>query len=134
MLIADPCILVANVPGMDSRLRSLLPGEELCFVRNLEDAKRTLQDRPVRMIIIGVRFAESTMFDLLVHVRSQLKYRTVPVVCVQGTQVPRSEIVRHGIGIAVKLLGADAFLDLTSDGRNDEHHRQTLRHLLTKHP
>jgi len=77
-------VLVADVPEMDERVRHCLPGHELLFVRTMREAMVTLRHDSFSLVVIGVHFDESRMFELLTHVRSLSAYDAVPVVCVQG--------------------------------------------------
>src|SRR5262245_50719605 len=107
-------VLVAD--HADARLSAILAEHELAFVRTLDEAKATLTGRNFDLIVIGVHFDESRMFDLLRHVRWQERHRAVPVVCVLTADFTRHAIATEGVEIAVKALGATAFLDLKALG------------------
>ena len=105
-------VLVADVPEMDERIRHCLPGHELLFVRTMREAMVTLRHDSFSLVVIGVHFDESRMFELLTHVRSLSAYDAVPVVCVQGLAFIVPEPVRKTVDMAVKALGGTAFVDL----------------------
>jgi|KBSMisStaDraftv2_1062788.scaffolds.fasta_scaffold10749_8 CheY-like chemotaxis protein len=107
-------VLVAD--HADARLSTILAGYELVFVRTLDEAKETLTGRNFDLIVIGVHFDESRMFDLLRHVRWQERHRATPVVCVLTTDFSRPAIAAEGLEIAVKALGGTAYIDLKSLG------------------
>jgi PleD family two-component response regulator len=109
-------VLVAD--HADARLSAILAAYELMFVRTLEEAKAALNGRNYDLIIIGVHFDESRMFDLLRYVRWQERHRATPVICALTVDFTRQAIAAEGVEIAVKALGGTAFLDLKaiSDG------------------
>jgi len=103
-------VLVAD--HADARLSAILAAHELLFVRTLDEAKAALAGRNYDLIIIGVHFDESRMFDLLRYVRWQERHRATPVICVLTVDFTRQAIAAEGVEIAVKALGGTAFLDL----------------------
>lgn len=108
-------VLVADVPEMDERISQCLPGHELVFVRTLAHAMATLRHDGFSLVVIGLHFEESRMFELLTHVRSLSAYDDVPVVCVQGLEFVVPEPVRKTVDRAVKVLGGTAFVDLRDE-------------------
>ena len=119
-------ILVAD--HSDARLSALLSGHDLSFVGTLDEAKRVLTGRNFDLIIIGVHFDESRMFDLLRHVRWQERHRATPVVCVLTADFSRHAIAAEGLEIAVKALGGTAYVDLKVTG--DSEARRAVDELL----
>jgi CheY-like chemotaxis protein len=119
-------ILVAD--HADARLSALLSGHELTFVSTLEEAKRTLTGHNFDLIVIGVHFDESRMFDLLRHVRGQERHRATPVVCVLSAEFSRHAIAAEGLEIAVKALGGTAYANLKTSG--DAEVRRLIDELL----
>ena len=109
-------ILVAD--HSDARISAMLNGHDLSFVRTLDEAKATLSGRNFDLIVIGVHFDESRMFDLLRHVRWQERHRATPVVCVLSADFARHAIAAEGLEIAVKALGGTAYVDLIGSGES----------------
>lgn len=107
-----PKVLVADIPEMDQTIRDCLPGNELQFVRTLPEAIAALRRGAYHLIVIGLHFDESRMFELLGFVRGLECYRDVPVICVHGTDSGLSRGVMKSIDVAVKALGGTALLDL----------------------
>ena len=70
-------ILLACVQDGYTRLFAILTGHELTFVTTLADAQTALRADRFNMIMIGVNFDESRMFDLLQYVRADSKYTRV---------------------------------------------------------
>lgn len=108
-------VLVADVPEMDERIRECLPEHELVFVRTMLEAGAQLRHDGFSMIVIGLHFDESRMFELLTYVRSLPSYKDAAVVCVQGLDIVLPEAAMHTVDMAVKALGGTAFVDLREE-------------------
>lgn len=115
-------VLVADVPEMDERMRQCLPGHALVFARTMTEAMATLRHDGFSLVVIGLHFDESRMFELLTHVRSLAKYEDVPVVCVQGLEFVIPEPVMKTVNMAVKVLGGTAFVDLRDEALDFRRH------------
>src|SRR5690349_23919907 len=105
-------VLVADVHEEDDKIRECLPGHELVFVRTLGDAIRALRADGFKLVIIGMHFDESRMFELLQYVKALPEYKEVPVICVQCMEVALADAVLKNMDDAVKALGGTAFVDL----------------------
>jgi CheY-like chemotaxis protein len=104
-------ILAADVPEMRPRLARILDGLEPVFVATLDEAVRAMTRQAFDLIVIGVHFDESRMFDLLRHVRLDENNRAKPVVCVRGHLLESTAISLEGLDIAIKALSGNVFLD-----------------------
>jgi len=107
-------ILLACVKEGYTRLFAVLSGHELTYVSTLSDADAALKADGFNMVMIGVHFDESRMFDLLEHVRVDANYSRVPVICFRGAIIADTEIefAMEGTEVACKAMGANAFFDL----------------------
>jgi hypothetical protein len=105
-------VLVAEVPEMDERIRECLPDHELVFVRTLHEATAALRHDGFSLIVIGLHFDESRMFELLTYTRSLRHYKDASIVCVQGLDIILPEAAMRTVDMAVKALGGTAFVDL----------------------
>src|SRR6185503_14010181 len=103
-------ILVADGPDIERRLGTILEPYRAMFVHTLAAAKRALASDGYDLIIIGVHFDESRMFDLLRQVRADERYEETPVVCV-ASQPFDAPISVKSLEIATRALAADAFVD-----------------------
>ena len=63
-------ILVADTPDSDRRLSAILAGHDVVFARTLGEAQRTLAQQQFDLVLIGVHFDDSRMFDLLRYLRA----------------------------------------------------------------
>lgn len=102
-------ILLADTADGDRRLREILAGHELVFVRNLQEARRALALDGIALVLIGVHFDDSRMFDLL----RGLQDSSIPVVCMRSHRFASPAISIEGLKIAAGALGCKLFVDLT---------------------
>ena len=124
-------ILLGVIPDLEARFRAILRGYEPTFVSTLQSALTELRSAKYDMVIVGVLFDESRMFDLLRQVHAMDK--DLPLVCVRSRLAISSPIVLEGLEVAVKALGANAFLDLqrfADDAEGNARLRRLLDDLL----
>jgi SpoU rRNA methylase family enzyme len=122
-------VLVADVPEEDEKIRECLPGHELVFVRTLGDAIRALRANGYQLVVIGMHFDESRMFELLQYTKAMPAYKDVPVICVQCLEMGLAEAVLKNMDDAVKALGGTAFVDLRDHALHFRSHCQFLERL-----
>jgi CheY-like chemotaxis protein len=94
------------------RLSRILAGHEFTVPKSVEQAKAELQSREFAMIILGVHFDESRMFELLRLVRTYEVNELTPVVCMLTSESRLSDVAIEGLDHAVKAMLANAFLNL----------------------
>lgn len=108
---------------------------DLTHCDNLEQAKLLLAE-PTDLILCTVMFDGSRMFDLLRYVKTNPDTRSIPFVAIRVVQgaLPFHEVA--AATAAVKLLGADEFVDMHSwlhemgEEPAFERLRATIRQLL----
>lgn len=129
-------VLVADTPEGDRRLAAILAGYELEFVRTLAEARRALQDDGFDLVLIGVHFDDSRMFDLLRYMRANPGKPERCVVCMRSQRFASTAITIEGLEIAAKTLGCALFLDLTwyTDDANGNQAVRSLLDALTTAP
>lgn len=110
----DKKVLVANVPEVQARVAAVLAHERLVFVHTLAAALKALAAEDFALLLIGMHFDDSRMFDLLREVRAGSRNRAVPVVCYRMRPLAFTALSTNVIEVTVKALGAGAFADLTS--------------------
>ena len=106
-------ILVADTPDGDRRLSAILSGHDLAFVRTLGEAQRAHAREQFALVLIGVHFDDSRMFDLLRHLQASDARAGCAVICMRSQQFASNAITIEGLEIATKTLGCNLFLDLT---------------------
>ena len=95
------------------RLERILEGHILTIPHSVEEAERELQAREYHVVILGVLFDESRMFELLRLVRTFKQNALTPVVCMLTGPSNLSPVAIEGLDHAVKAMLANAFLNLT---------------------
>jgi DNA-binding response OmpR family regulator len=126
-------ILVADTPDSDRRLQEILSGHEVILVRTLSEAQRLLAQQPFDLILTGVHFDDSRMFDLVRHVRARGETEP-PVVCMRSQHFMSPGLSVEGLEIAARALSCNLFLDLTKyadDANGNAEVRRLLDGLFT---
>ena len=110
----DRKVLVADVPAVQARVTAVLAQERLVFVHTLAAALRALAGEDFDLVLIGMHFDDSRMFDLLHAVRAGGRNRAVPIICYRMRPLAFMALSTQVIEVTVKALGARAFADLAS--------------------
>ena len=98
----------------------------MIFVQHLADAKRELEEDAIHLILIGARFDESRMFDLLGYVRADAEHKKIPVVAAIIAPTRMAEETVTGLAHTTKLFGASIFINL-NDFADEEGENTRLR-------
>ena len=128
-------ILVADTPEGDHRISSILSGHDLRFVRTLAEAQRALAADGFSLIIVGVHFDESRMFDLLRYLQANGERPGCAVICMRSQQFESPALTIEGLEIAARALGCNLFLDLTwyaDDATGNDAVRQLLEAVVSR--
>jgi CheY-like chemotaxis protein len=84
---------------------------ELVPVTSMQPALQALErDRQIALVLSGVHFDSSRMYDLLRYVRQ--RFSAVPFVCCRVFSSELPQISREAIALAAQTLGAAGFVDL----------------------
>ena len=103
-------ILIADVPQMDARYNATLCGWEVAFVRTMSQARRAITER-YDLVVIGVYFDDSQMFDLVREIRADPRYAAVPILGVRA-RTGFSSVSARTLEVTLKALAGDEFIDL----------------------
>jgi hypothetical protein len=129
-------ILLAAAPDSAAPIAVALGASEefhLNVVENLTQAKRQLE-QPCSLIVCGLDFDDSRMFDLLRYVKADEHARRIPFLAIKATGHELTPTLQQGIEIACAALGADKFAEVTqwenSYGTEEAHRR--LRALVKR--
>lgn len=106
-------VLVADTPAGDRRISEILAGYELEFARTLGAAQRAVDRERFALVLVGVHFDESRMFDLLRYLQARGRPTGCAVICMRTHQFASTSITIEGLEIAARTLGCNLFLDLT---------------------
>jgi CheY-like chemotaxis protein len=108
-----PRVLIAAAPhSLAFIARPLEKDFELVFAATLSEA-RSIVGPKIDLIVCGLYFDESRMFDLLRYVKADPDTRSIPFVSVKATGDDLSRTILQGIEIACKALGAHQFVELS---------------------
>lgn len=119
-------ILCAVAPDTEERVRRILTGHDLHFVGDLRAAENALEKDGIGLVVVGARFDESRMFDLLDYIRKSAEHRKIPIVAaVIGVTHMSTETVA-GLAHTTKIFGASVFVNL-NDFADDETENTRLR-------
>ena len=77
----------------------------------LEMAKEVVRDN-IDVILCGLHFDESRMFDLLRFVKADQSLRTIPFLCIKTLEGIVEPTFNESVKIATKALGAVGYFDL----------------------
>ena len=125
-------ILVADTPESDRRMTEVLNGHELAFARTLSAAQRLLEQQAFDLVLVGVHFDDSRMFDLVRHIRGGGQAGP-PVACMRSSRFVSPALSIEGLEIAAQALACNLFVDLTKypdDARGNAEVRKLLEGLL----
>lgn len=123
-------VLVADVPDMDDRYRRILPDVRLVFARTVPCALSELREGSHSLLVVGMHFDESRMFELLSQVKPLAS--APPVVCVRECRILSDLNAAHGVDMAVRELGARELLDLRSIPDDDAGNARVRARLLSR--
>jgi CheY-like chemotaxis protein len=126
-------ILLGSVRQAYTRLFAILSGHDLQFVSTLAAARDALEGNAFDLIMIGIHFDESRMFELLHSVRADKRYAEVPVICFRGIAMEDSQIgfSLDAVEAACTAAKANAFFDLTAVP-DDASGNSTVRNLIDR--
>jgi CheY-like chemotaxis protein len=112
-------ILIATESEVADRLQALLGGEHaLVKVNTIEQALSAARTEIFDLIICGVLFDESRMFELLQAVKANKLQKPKPFICFKHGRSGLGAGIDIGVAYAAQLIGANCYLD--SAGMNDQ--------------
>jgi CheY-like chemotaxis protein len=86
--------------------------ELVILTSTIFDALATLKEHAFDLIILGVHFDESRMFELLRNINAARQDGDTPVICFCSRDTPLTRTMHESIDVASKALGAWMYLDL----------------------
>lgn len=84
---------------------------ELVIATTLMESVAKLEEEEFDLIIIGVHFDESRMFELMSQCKAIPKNSIKPIICFCTRDTPLTRTMHHSIDTATKALGAWMYLD-----------------------
>lgn len=105
--------LVAAAPrSFDPIVSALGSAFQLVHASHLSQAKSFLSE-PFDVIVCGMHFDDSRMFDLLRYAKAEERTRPIPFLAVKATAGDLSPTLLQSVEIACGALGAEKFVDLS---------------------
>lgn len=104
----------------------ILTGHEVLFVHGLADAQAAMENGRIELILVGARFDESRMFDLLEYLRRNAGHRKIPIVAAIIAPTRMSKATVEGLAHTTKIFGASVFINL-NDFSDDDTQNARLR-------
>src|ERR671936_103041 len=116
LLQQKPRVLAAfPTIALDALEKILGEHVELVPVTSMQPALHALERDPaLALVLCGVHFDSSRMYDLLRYVRQ--RFPALPFVCCRVFSAELPQISREAIALAAQTLGASAFVDLPALG------------------
>jgi len=129
-------IFIADTPeGVADLERILGKRHQLTVVSKMRAAEAALEQGTFDLIIIGVHFDESRMFDLLPKVKASANNADKPIICFCGRDTEMTRYMHDSLEFSSKKLGAWMYLDqhLYNVVQNsDAELRRVIQRSLTK--
>lgn len=108
-------ILVADTAAGAGTMHSVLKDRyEYVEVHDIDAAVRALISKQFDLIICGLHFQESRMFDLLRCVRNESEHNAIPFICIRDLDSRLPEPLFESLSISCRAMGAEAFVDVYS--------------------
>ena len=105
-------ILIADAPdGVVNLERILGPGHELVIAHSTTAALVVLKEQTFDLIIVGVHFDESRMFDLISKIRMISANADKPLICFCTRDNEMTRIMHNSLECSSKAFGAWMYLD-----------------------
>jgi response regulator RpfG family c-di-GMP phosphodiesterase len=107
---------------------------ELVPCLTLEQAQHALRGGDIDLVIGGIHFDESRMFDLLRYAQADPTTRAIPFLCIKILDDQISPTLLQGVEIASRALGAREFIDFAEwcQRLSNEEASMQLRYLIHK--
>jgi response regulator RpfG family c-di-GMP phosphodiesterase len=128
-------ILIADTPQSVVSLKIILEGHELIIASTIEEAMADLQKETYDLIIVGVHFDNSQMFELMRHVHASPNNAGKPIISFSARDTEMTRIIHESIELASKTAGAWMYLDAHSYNvyrEPEEELRRVIERCLTE--
>lgn len=104
-------ILIADTTDGAANLERILDGHELVVANKMSAALEQLRTQVFDLIIVGVHFDGSRMFELLPQIRKIEKCAEKPVICFCTRDTEMTRIMHNSLEYTSSALGAWMYLD-----------------------
>lgn len=104
-------LLVADVPEAIPMLTSALDLYFHLLPRTSWTGACSAVHQGIDLVLCGIGFEESKMFDLLEYLRSQEETRSTPFFCIKSVRQKLPSTITNGIGVALHAKGTAGYID-----------------------
>jgi len=105
-----PRILIADIPIGAVTLERILKGHECTSVTTMIAAETVLKTGTFDLIVAGLHFDDSQMFELIRVVKKSEKNADKPIICFCSRDTPLSRQIHESLEYSTKALGAWMYL------------------------
>jgi hypothetical protein len=107
-----PRILVADLPEGQATIENIVGRNAILIPVGTLGAALQEAEGSVDMILCGIHFDESRMFDLLRFCEAQDQFRSRPFLCYRDLESELESTLLESLDISCRALGATGFIDL----------------------
>jgi CheY-like chemotaxis protein len=128
-------ILIADTPQAFVSLKVILDAHELVIAYTMEAALANVQKEIFDLIIVGVHFDRSQMFELIRQVQESSINAAKPIISFSARDTEMTRVIHESIEIASKAAGAWMYLDAHSYNvykEPEEELRRVIERCLTE--
>lgn len=127
-------LIAATISDVVEMKRVLRNRHEFVGAHSMSEALAAIMESNFDLILIGVHFDESRMFDLLRKLNNGTAVQNTPVICFCTNDTALTRAAHESIDVATKALGAWMYLDRKKIGDatgRDEGLRRIIERCLT---
>jgi len=127
--------LIADTPDGAATLERILQGHECHVVTTVRAAAELVNAESFDLIVAGLHFDESRMFELIRTVQKSQQNANKPIICFSSHDTKFSRLIDESLLVSTKVLGAWMYLaeHLYRDSENpDAEIRRIIERCLTK--
>jgi hypothetical protein len=110
---APKTILVADVASGQDTIRNIVGNDAAVMgASTLQSAMRRIEAGEPQLVICGIHFDESRMFDLLQAANATAQGRLLPFLCFREIESELPPALFQGMEMSCRAMGAAGFVDL----------------------
>jgi DNA-binding response OmpR family regulator len=103
-------VLVADTIQGSVTLKRILKGHELVVVHTMEAASASLQRHHFDLLVVGLQFDDSQMFELIREAKKSSKNFTKPIICFCSRDTEMARLMHESLELTIRTLGAWMYL------------------------